>query len=48
MAPLYFRVLGINDPVTEIFVPLVHMLHLSDLTTEDVKLGDNFDVGGFV
>jgi hypothetical protein len=47
-ASLYCRRLGVNDPIAEVFIAFVHMLHLPDLTAEDVKLRDDLDVWVFM
>ena len=47
-ASLYCRRLGVNDPIAEVFITFVHMLHLPDLTAEDMKLRDDLDVWVFM
>lgn len=43
-ASLYCCGLRINDSHAKVLVSFVHMLHLPDLTTEDMKLGNDLDV----
>ena len=48
LASLYCCRLGVNNPIAEVLVPFVNMLHLSDLTSEDVKPRDDLYVWSFV